>query len=73
MLQSHFEVQTDVPVGDVPRQADIVLLDSPPCLLYSDAFVLSPLVDGILYVVRSGSQDKAAQRRVQRQLGGELV
>jgi capsular exopolysaccharide synthesis family protein len=53
---------------ELAEQADIVLLDSPPCLLYSDAFVLSPLVDGILYVVRSGSQDKAAQRRIQRQL-----
>jgi capsular exopolysaccharide synthesis family protein len=48
--------------------ADIVLLDTPPCLLYSDAVLLAPLTDGILYVIRSGSQDKAAQRRVQRQL-----
>jgi capsular exopolysaccharide synthesis family protein len=47
---------------------DYLLFDSPPCLLYSDAFVLSPMTDGVLYVVRSGSQDKAAQRRVQRQL-----
>src|SRR5207244_4293017 len=53
---------------ELADQADIVLLDTPPCLVYSDAFVLSPLVDGILYVVRSGSQDKASQRRVQRQL-----
>ena len=53
---------------ELADQADIVLMDTPPCLVYSDAFVLSPLVDGILYVVRSGSQDKASQRRVQRQL-----
>src|SRR5438105_2247814 len=55
-------------LGELSEHADIVLLDSPPCLLYSDAFVVSSMVDGVLYVVRSGSQDKAAQRRVHRQL-----
>jgi capsular exopolysaccharide synthesis family protein len=53
---------------ELARQAHIVLIDSPPCLLYADAFVLSPLSDGVLYVVRSGAQNKAAQKRVQRQL-----
>ena len=53
-------------IDDLSEQADIVLFDSPPCLLYSDAFLLAPLADGVLYVVRAGSQDKAAQRRVQR-------
>jgi len=55
-------------IEDLSEQADIVIFDSPPCLLYSDAFLLAPLTDGVLYVVRAGSQDKAAQRRVQRQL-----
>ena len=55
-------------IEDLAEQADIVLFDSPPCLLYSDAFLLAPLTDGVLYVVRAGSQDKGAQRRVQRQL-----
>lgn len=53
---------------ELSEHADIILLDSPPCLLYADAFVVSSMVDGVLYVVRAGSQDKAAQRRVQRQL-----
>lgn len=53
---------------ELADHADIVLLDTPPCLLYSDAFLLAPLTDGVLYVIRAGSQDKAAQRRVQRQL-----
>src|SRR6266849_3171015 len=26
LVESHYEVQTDVPVGDVPRKADLVLL-----------------------------------------------
>jgi capsular exopolysaccharide synthesis family protein len=55
-------------IEDLSEQADIVIFDSPPCLLYSDAFLLAPLTDGVLYVVRAGSQDKAAQRRIQRQL-----
>jgi len=55
-------------IEELQENADIVLFDTPPCLLYSDAYLLAPLTDGVLYVVRSGSQDKAAQRRVQRQL-----
>lgn len=50
------------------EQHDYVLLDSPPCALYSDALVLSRLADGVLYVLRSGSQDKTVQRRIQKQL-----
>jgi len=50
------------------EEADFVLIDSPPCLLYADAVVLSTMADGVLYVVRSGPQDKAAQRRVHKQL-----
>jgi capsular exopolysaccharide synthesis family protein len=53
---------------ELREQADYVLLDSPPCLLYSDAYVMSRVCDGVLYVLRSGAQDKAAQRRVQKQL-----
>jgi capsular exopolysaccharide synthesis family protein len=54
-------------VNELNQRADIVLLDSPPCLLYADAFVLSQIADGVLYVLRSGAQDKAAQRRVHKQ------
>ena len=53
---------------ELTEMADVVLIDTPPCLLYSDAFVISHLVDGVLYVLRAGGQNKAAQRRVQRQL-----
>jgi capsular exopolysaccharide synthesis family protein len=55
-------------VKELTEQADYVLIDTPPCLLYADAIVLSRLTDGILYVLRSGSQDKTAQRRIQKQL-----
>jgi protein-tyrosine kinase len=55
-------------MSQLAEHADFVLIDTPPCLLYADAVVLSPMTDGVLYVVRSGPQDKAAQRRVQKQL-----
>ncbi len=55
-------------MSQLGEEADFVLIDTPPCLLYADAVVLSTMVDGVLYVVRSGAQDKAAQRRVHKQL-----
>ena len=48
--------------------ADLVLIDSSPCLDCVDAFELASLADGVLYVVRAGDQDQAAQRRVEAQL-----
>jgi len=55
-------------LGELADQADMVIIDTPPCALYSDAFVLAPLADGVLYVVRSGSNDREMHRRVHRQL-----
>lgn len=56
--------------------ADFVILDSPPCLRYSDAFLLAPQVDGVLYVVRRRRQDVEAQQGIQarlRALGANVV
>ncbi len=53
---------------ELERHADFILIDSPPCILYADAFVLSAVTNGVLYVLRAGAQDKAAQRRVQKHL-----
>jgi Mrp family chromosome partitioning ATPase len=47
---------------------DYVVLDTPPCLLYADALLIGSMVDGVVYVVRAGPQDRAAQRRAQKQL-----
>jgi capsular exopolysaccharide synthesis family protein len=55
-------------LGELSERADFIIMDSPPCLLYSDAFVLSSATDGVLYVLRAGSHDKTAQRRVMKQL-----
>jgi capsular exopolysaccharide synthesis family protein len=55
-------------IQELASQADHVLIDSPPCLQYAETYLMSSMVDGILYVVRAGAQDAAVQRRVQRQL-----
>jgi capsular exopolysaccharide synthesis family protein len=57
-----------VVMNELKERADFVLFDTPPCLAYSDAFLISSLADGVLYVFRAGNQDKAAQRRVQKQM-----
>jgi protein-tyrosine kinase len=55
-------------MDELKENADLILLDTPPCLVYSDAFLIGRLADGLLYVLRAGNQDKAAQRRVQAQI-----
>jgi Mrp family chromosome partitioning ATPase len=47
---------------------DVVLLDSPACLHNADAYMLAPLVDGVIYVVRRRRQDVNAQREIQAHL-----
>jgi receptor protein-tyrosine kinase len=57
-------------------QFDYVILDSPPCLRYADAFQYASQVDGVIYVVRKRRQDSDTQQRIQtqlRQVGGNLV
>src|ERR1700730_8330460 len=53
-------------MDELKERADVVLMDTPPCLAYSDAFLISSLAAGVLYVLRAGNQNKAAQRRIQR-------
>jgi protein-tyrosine kinase len=65
LLSSH-RMQTVL--DELKEAADLVLFDSPPLRIYADALLLSRLVDGVLYVIRAGGQDKAAQRRIQKQL-----
>jgi capsular exopolysaccharide synthesis family protein len=57
-----------VTLNELQARAEFVLLDSPPCLNYADAFLLARIADGVLYVVRTGRQDRSSQRRVQKQL-----
>jgi capsular exopolysaccharide synthesis family protein len=47
---------------------DQVILDSPPVNLVTDPAVLSPLMDAVFLVVRSGKTSKGALRHAQEQL-----
>ena len=46
----------------------IVLIDSPPTLAVTDASILSPLMDGVLLVIRSGDTAREAAIRAHEQL-----
>ena len=45
------------------NEFDHIILDSPPCLSVTDAVVLSPEVDRVILVARSGQTTKLALRR----------
>jgi len=55
-------------IVDLCGHADVVLLDSPPCSLYADAQELTQVIDGILYVLRSGPQGLVNHVRLLKQL-----
>jgi polysaccharide biosynthesis transport protein len=49
---------------DFRNQADVVLFDSPPILMVSDAATLATLVDGVILVVETGSNRGEEVRHV---------
>jgi capsular exopolysaccharide synthesis family protein len=55
---------------------DVVVIDSPPALAASDALMVGRMVDGIIFVVRSGAvterEAKLAKDRIE-QAGGHLL
>jgi len=52
-------------LGKLAKEADLVLLDSPPILAIADAATMASMVDGVLLVA---AKDQATGRRVQRAL-----
>jgi len=55
-------------IRDLANWADIVLIDSPPLLQFSDAVTLAPLVDGVALVVSRGRVTGAQVERALAQL-----
>jgi capsular exopolysaccharide synthesis family protein len=53
---------------DIRDRADIVLVDTPPIGLVSDAAQLAPRADGVLLVLRSGHTRREASQNAKRQL-----
>jgi Mrp family chromosome partitioning ATPase len=50
-------------LNELRQQFDHVVIDTPPTLSVTDAVVLSPRVDAIILVIRSGQTTKQALRR----------
>jgi non-specific protein-tyrosine kinase len=47
-------------LADLEKEADLIILDSPPVLTVADALVLAPRVGGVLLVVEVGSTRRGA-------------
>lgn len=56
-------------VEEARKVADVVLIDTAPLLAASDVFDLLPIVDTVLFVVRSGRLTESAGQRVSEFLG----
>jgi Mrp family chromosome partitioning ATPase len=52
---------------------DWIILDSPPCLLVSDASMLADLCDGVLLVTRAGVTPSTTAQRACQELRGRNV
>jgi capsular exopolysaccharide synthesis family protein len=52
------------------KEANVVIIDTPPVLAVSDAAALTPMIDGAIVVVRAGSTSKEHLREALRVLGG---
>jgi capsular exopolysaccharide synthesis family protein len=57
-------------VSWLKEEADIVVIDTPPVLVVTDAVMLSKLVDGTILVLDSGSTRRPAAMRAMEQLTG---
>ena len=55
-------------VGQISSNADMVVIDSPPILVATDAAVLSRYVDGVLFVVKPGVSKWASVKHALEQL-----
>lgn len=55
-------------IADLSSQVDLVLFDSPPVVLVSDASVLATRVDGVLLVLKAGQTKRDYARRAKEAL-----
>lgn len=67
MLGSH---SMEAFCSNVLERFDTVIFDTPPALTVTDAIVLSNIVNGIIYVIKSGEVTKEMARRAVMQLQG---
>ncbi|HEY0404616.1 MAG TPA: polysaccharide biosynthesis tyrosine autokinase [Pyrinomonadaceae bacterium] len=55
-------------VGMLSERFTHVVIDSPPAISFTDAAILSTLVDGVMLVVHGGKSSRAVVRRAKQQL-----
>ncbi|MRN51542.1 CpsD/CapB family tyrosine-protein kinase [Paenibacillus monticola] len=63
-------------LNELRASYDLVLLDSPPAIEYSDARILAPLVDGVILVARQGKSKRESLRKVKsllEQTGSKIL
>jgi capsular exopolysaccharide synthesis family protein len=67
--------ETDRLIEYLCRQYDFIVLDSPPAFAYTDASILSTMVDGVILVVESGRTGVEVVQQTKRLLkrGGTLI
>lgn len=56
-------------LSQLREQYDYILLDTPPVNMVTDAVVLAPKSDGVLFVVRAGQSERAPVMHAVEQLG----
>ena len=55
-------------LNDTAEQFDYVIVDTPPWLIMSEAKLITPLIDGVLFVVGSGVSTLGMVKRCLREL-----
>lgn len=57
-------------VADLVARYDRVIFDSPPVIAVADAMILANVVDGVLFVIKSGQTSREVVRRAKEMLEG---
>ena len=55
-------------LGKLSERFAHIIIDSPPAISFTDASILSTMVDGVVLVVHSGRSSRAVVRRAKQQL-----
>jgi capsular exopolysaccharide synthesis family protein len=55
-------------LSDLGNRFTHVVVDSPPCISFTDASILSTMVDGVVLVIHGGRSSRAVVRRAKQQL-----
>ena len=55
-------------LDELNKEADLVIIDSPPVVIVTDAAVLAPLADGVILVVAAGEVKREVVQQAKSQL-----